>query len=281
MPELPEVETVRRGLAPLVRGRQIVDAGGHPSAKFASAVDAIGMTVLDVTRRGKYLVLPLDDRRNLVIHLGMTGQLRVDKSITPAGGRAGSPLRPEGGPYDRAWWNLDDGGRLALRDVRRFGRVAVLPADGSGDAALPTFAALGPEPFDPEFTPASLHAALSRSTARIKTQLLSQRPVAGVGNIYADEALWRARVHPGTRSISRPAAARLHSAIVEVLTAGIANGGTTLRDYRTVDGSTGDNQYHLECYGRAGEPCLRCGATLRRSLVDARGTTHCPTCQRR
>jgi len=281
MPELPEVETVRRGLAPLVSGRQIVDASGHPSAKFAAASEAVGMTVLDVDRRGKYLVLPLDDGRNLVIHLGMTGQLRVDRPIRSSTGASRTGSQPEGDPYDRAWWQLDDGGRLALRDVRRFGRVAVLPADGSGDSALPTFAALGPEPFDPEFTPASLHAALKRSTARIKTQLLSQRPVAGVGNIYADEALWRARVHPGARSLSRPAASRLHAAIVEVLTAGIANGGTTLRDYRTVEGGTGDNQNHLECYGRAGEPCLRCGTTLRRSVVDARGTTHCPSCQRR
>jgi formamidopyrimidine-DNA glycosylase len=116
---------------------------------------------------------------------------------------------------------------------------------------------------------------------RVKTQLLSQRPVAGVGNIYADEALWRARVHPAVRTISRPAATRLHQAIVEVLTEGIAHGGTTLRDYRTVDGSEGDNQHRLDCYGRAGAPCRRCGAELRRSIVDARGTTSCPVCQRR
>lgn len=282
MPELPEVETVRRGLAPLVRGRQVVDAGGHPSAKFASAADARGATILDVHRRGKYLVLPLDDDRNLVIHLGMTGQLRVDG---PVGGARGTrSTGPAGGhpadPYDRAWWLLDDGGRLALRDIRRFGRVAILPTDGSRDHTLPTFAALGPEPFGEEFTPASLHAALNGRSARIKTQLLSQRPVAGVGNIYADEALWRARVHPGARSISRPAAARLHAAIVEVLAAGIRNGGTTLRDYRTVDGGTGENQHHLECYGRSGEPCTRCGTVLRRSVIDGRGTTHCPRCQR-
>lgn len=279
MPELPEVETVKRGLAPLVGGRRIVDAGGHPSAKFAHAVDALGSTVVGVERRGKYLVLPLDDDRNLVIHLGMTGQLRVDAPV--AGPISGSGAGPHvGDPYDRAWWHLDDGARLALRDVRRFGRVAVLPADGSGDTALPTFAALGPEPFARDFTPASLHAAVNRSSARVKTQLLSQRPVAGVGNIYADEALWRARVHPGARSITRPAATRLHAAIIEVLDAGIRNGGTTLRDYRTVDGGTGDNQHHLECYGRAGEPCARCSSVLRRSVIDGRGTTHCPRCQR-
>ena len=181
-------------------------------------------------------------------------------------------------PYDRAWWHLDDGARLALRDVRRFGRVAVIGSDAS---ALPTLAAIGPEPFDPAFTPEVLWANLRRRSVRVKTNLLSQRPVAGVGNIYADEALWRAGIHPAARAISRPAAARLHAALLEVLTAGIEHGGTTLRDYRGVDGSTGSNQLHLACYGRAGQPCPRCGATLRRSVVDGRGTTHCPLCQRR
>ena len=265
VPELPEVETVRRGLAPLVIGRGLLSAGSHPSERFSSAADAIGRTVISVDRRGKYLMLPLDDGRRLVIHLGMTGQVRVDN---PAGAAD---------PYDRAWWNLDDGGRLALRDVRRFGRVAVLGDDLS---PLPTLASLGREPFDPDLTPEILWKALRSSTQRVKTQMLAQRVVAGVGNIYADEALWRARLHPGARTVSRPAAQRLLTAIREVLSEGIEHGGTTLRDYRAVDGSTGTNQHHLDCYGRAGQPCPRCSATLRRSVVDGRGTTHCPTCQR-
>ena len=226
----------------------------------------MGATVVAVDRRGKYLVLPLDDGRHLVIHLGMTGQLRLD------------PVAGDVDPYDRAWWDLDDGTRLVLRDVRRFGRVAVV---GDDPSALPTLAAIGPEPFDPTFTPEVLWANLRRSSTRVKTNLLSQRPVAGVGNIYADEALWRAQIHPGTRSVSRPAAARLHEALLAVLTAALDNGGTTLRDYRTVDGATGTNQHSLACYGRAGQPCERCGTTLRRSTVDGRGTTHCPACQRR
>lgn len=266
VPELPEVETVRRGLAPLVTGRRIQNAGSHPSDRFQAAIEAEGHVITGVDRRGKYLLVSLDDGRRLVVHLGMTGQLRVDPEFTPAD------------RYDRAWWNLDDGTRLALRDVRRFGRVAVVDQDLS---SLPTLAALGPEPFDAEFTPASLWSALRRSSQPVKTQLLSQRPVAGVGNIYADEALWSARLHPASRRISRPAATRLHAAIREVLSAGIDNGGTTLRDYRAVDGSTGSNQLHLACYGRAGEPCPRCQTTLRRSVVAGRGTTHCPTCQRR
>lgn len=270
MPELPEVETVRRGLRPKVQGRRVVAAGSFPAPNFDQAEQAVGLAIEDVDRRGKYLLLPLDDGRRLVIHLGMTGQLRVDPPS-----RVGASTADR---YDRAWWTLDDGSRLALRDVRRFGRVAVV---GSDVSTLPTLAALGPEPFDEAFTAQRLHGALSKSNARIKTQLLSQRPVAGVGNIYADEALWRARVNPGARTISRPAATRLHAAIREVLAEGIVHGGTTLRDYRTVEGETGSNQHHLDCYGQAGNPCNRCSTLLRRSVIDGRGTTHCPRCQRR
>lgn len=268
MPELPEVETVRRGLEPHLLGRQVIDAGSHPSDRFASATSAIGGRVVSVDRRGKYLIVPLHDERRLVLHLGMTGQLR---------------MRRDGlvDPYGRAWWELDDGSTLELRDVRRFGRVAVLTGTAGEHDHLPTLARLGPEPFDPAFDGEALWLALRRSTSRVKTQLLGQRVVAGIGNIYADEALWRAGIHPGSRRISRPAATRLHRAIVDVLTEGIAHGGTTLRDYRMVDGGIGANQHRLDCYGRAGATCRRCVAVLRRSVVDGRGTTHCPTCQRR
>src|SRR5690625_3485350 len=193
----------------------------------------------------------------------MTGQLTIDDRADP---------------HDRAWWTFQDGTQLRYRDVRRFGRVAVLGEDHS---SLPTLAALGPEPLGDDFTPESLHERLSASRARIKTQLLSQRPVAGIGNIYADEALWRAGIHPATRRITRPGARRPHAAIVEVLRAGIENGGTTLRDYRTVDGGSGANQHHLGCYGRSGLPCNRCGRDLRRSVWDGRSTTWCARCQRR
>lgn len=266
VPELPEVETIRRGLEPRLTARRVADAGSHPSLKFSAAVEAIGRTIVAVGRRGKYLQLSLDDRRDLVIHLGMTGQLRLQ------------PLDDDPDPYDRAWWDLDDGHRLALRDVRRFGRVAVLGEDRS---ALPTLATLGPEPFDPAFTPETLWQDLRRSRVRLKTQLLSQRVVAGIGNIYADEALWRAGLHPARRQVSRVAAARLHEAIVAVLTDGVNHGGTTLRDYRTAEGATGQNQHHLHCYGRPGLPCHRCGTALRRSVLDGRSTTWCPQCQRR
>ena len=256
---------MRRQLAPLVVGRAITEAWGHPSPKFASAPAAVGARIDDVGRRGKYLLLGLDDDRELIVHLGMTGQLR---------------LRPGAlDPHVRAWWALDDGEVLELRDVRRFGRVGVVATGDHG--SLPTLAAQGPEPWDPSLDDGGLWRRLRPSRARIKTQLLSQRPLAGVGNIYADEALWLAQIHPARRSVTRAEAARLLTELRAVLEQGIANGGTTLRDYRTPDGEPGRNQLDLQCYGRAGEPCARCGTELRRLVVDARGTTVCPTCQPR
>ncbi|MEM8903246.1 MAG: bifunctional DNA-formamidopyrimidine glycosylase/DNA-(apurinic or apyrimidinic site) lyase [Actinomycetota bacterium] len=265
MPELPEVETIRRGLEPWLVGRRIVDARAFAHPKFTPALEAVGPAVVEVGRRGKYLLVGLDDGRELVVHLGMTGQLL--------------PATDPPDQYERAAWTLDDDSTLAFRDVRRFGRIRVVPAGDHHDIA--TLARLGPEPLGGDFTAEGLHEALGRSRARIKTQLLSQRPVAGVGNIYADEALWSARVNPAARRITRPAARRLHGAIIEAIASGVEHGGTTLRDYRTVDDAEGGHQHHLRCYGRAGEPCERCGTELRRRIVDARGTTWCPVCQRR
>ena len=265
MPELPEVETVRRQLEPLVVGRAITEGWGHPSAKFSTAPLAAGAAIVATRRRGKYLLLDLDDDRQLIVHLGMTGQLRLRNGAVD--------------PYVRAWWALDDGAVLELRDVRRFGRVAVVPA---GEwSALPTLAQQGPEPWDPALDGGGLWRRLRRSSARVKTQLLSQRPIAGVGNIYADEALWLTGIHPARRSVTRREAEELLAAIRTVLQRGLDNRGTTLRDYRTFSGELGYNQLQLACYGRVGEPCLRCGTELRRTVVDGRGTTSCPTCQRR
>ena len=240
VPELPEVETIRRQLGPLVDGRRVTDAWSHPSVKFRPAVEVVGARLGAVGRRGKYLLIGTDDGRELVVHLGMTGSLR------PAG--------PPADPYVRARWDFDDGSSLEFRDIRRFGRLRVVPA---GDySAAGTLGTLGPEPFDPAFTGDALWHALKSSRRRVKTQLLSQRPVAGIGNIYADEALWSSprasRAAPG----DTPPVARLADALEEVITAAIDRNGTTLRDYRTVEGGSGENQHHLRCYGRAGQPCL-------------------------
>ena len=267
VPELPEVETIRRQLEPVLLRRTIIDAWTFGTPKFADATMAIGARVETVGRRGKYLLCDLDGDRHLVIHLGMTGVLRV-----------GSPTSPPD-PYLRVAWQLDNDTMLELQDVRRFGRVAVLPRDDH--RSLPTLHALGPEPLSDDFDAVEFHRALNRSHRAIKTQLLSQRPVAGVGNIYADEALWRARVNPAARSISRPKAAALHAAIRAVLSESIERRGTTLRDYRTVSGEIGDNQFALDAYGRSGEPCTRCADPLRSRTLDGRTTTWCPNCQPR
>jgi formamidopyrimidine-DNA glycosylase len=268
VPELPEVETVRRQLAPRLTGRRLLAAGSHPSPKFTPALAAAGATVAGVDRRGKFLLVGLDDDRELIIHLGMTGALRF---------RAGAA--DQRNPYLRAWWSLTGDETLEFADVRRFGRLRVVPRGCYGES--PTLAALGPEPFDPALTPDELWRRLRASSRPVKTQLLSQRPVAGMGNIYADEALWLARISPRARHLSATRAGDLLDAIRHALTQGLDHGGTTLRDYRGVDGSTGGNQHHLHAYGRAGLPCERCGTRLRSMVLDNRTTTWCPRCQAR
>ena len=296
MPELPEVETIRGELEPRLVGRCVSEAWSHPSPKFLPAREVTGATVGSVRRRGKYLLVGLggptdanldqssdsdgtaggdpedgrrqgvDPTREMILHLGMTGRLQFATGSAPSD------------DYVRAWWRLDDGATLELHDVRRFGRVRVVPA-GCYDA-IPTLANLGPEPLGGEFSAEGLRRALRRSSRRVKTQLLSQRPVAGIGNIYADEALWRAGLNPAKRRVTRGEAAALHSAIGEVLRQAIDHRGTTFRDYRTLLGSGGDNFAHLDCYGRRGKPCRRCGTVLRSRTIDARTTTYCPLCQR-
>lgn len=252
----------------------MLDAGSHPSAKFTPATEAVDHTLTGTGRRGKFLVLALDGDLELVIHLGMTGRLSL----------AAPPL-PDDDPYLRAWWRLsaaDDGEAdefLLFHDVRRFGRIRLVPA---GDyASIPTLAGAGPEPWDPELTPRRFHRTIQQSRRPIKTQLLSQRPVAGVGNIYADEALWAAEINPRARRIGVRRAERLLLEIQRALERGLIDGGTTLRDYRNLDGGEGSHQHSLYAYGRAGRPCRRCGATLVSAPIDARTTVWCPVCQRR
>jgi formamidopyrimidine-DNA glycosylase len=271
VPELPEVETIRRQLEPRLAGRRLGRAWAFPHAKFTPALEVGPAVVERVDRRGKYLLLVLDGDRELVVHLGMTGSLRV----RPAG--------DVGDAYVRAWWALgggDGGGggeALEYRDVRRFGRLAV----ASGRAYLGTLAVQGPDALDGSLTAEGLWRALRASRRAIKTQLLSQRPVAGVGNIYADEALWRAGIHPARRAVTRAQAGALLDALRAVLGESLRHGGTTIASYRDVNGRAGRNQRRLDVYGQAGLPCPRCGTELRARAIDARTSTWCPTCQPR
>ncbi len=163
-------------------------------------------------------------------------------------------------------------------DARRFGRLRVVP---TGDySSIPTLANAGPEPWDDALTPKIFWQSLRSSKRAIKTQLLSQRPIAGIGNIYADEALWLSEINPARRSIGLDRAERLLDAVRTVMAQGIDQGGTTLRDYRNAEGGSGENQHSLAAYGRAGEPCLRCGEPLRSRVIDARTTVWCVACQR-
>ena len=199
----------------------------------------------------------------MVVHLGMTGQLLPCDDLSD--------------PYLRAWWRLDNDLILGYRDVRRFGRIRIYsPGQYEG-----TLGNLGPEPLSGDFTADQFYASLKASNRKIKTQLLSQRPVAGVGNIYADEACFRAGIYPGVRKLTKAKTAALHESIRYVLTMAVANGGTTLRDYVNAEGKRGNNQFYLECYGRDGEPCVKCGEILRRVVIDGRGTTFCKSCQAR
>lgn len=264
MPELPEVETIRTALEPRLIGRRLTSPSAFDSPKFTPALELDDVAVTAVRRRAKYLLIDVDDGRQLVIHLGMTGTLHLGATVED--------------PYVRASWAVDGDETFTFRDVRRFGRLRVVPRDDH--SSIPTLATAGPEPFDPAFDAAHLHGALAASRRHVKTQLLSQRPVAGLGNIYADEALWLAGVNPAARRVTRTQAAALAEAIIETLEAGIVHGGTTLRDYRSLGGVRGSNQHHLHAYGRAGQPCDRCGSTMRRRSLDARTTTWCPSCQR-
>jgi formamidopyrimidine-DNA glycosylase len=274
MPELPEVETVRRDIEPYLSGRTIrwarrVEA--PPGPKYHGLERAAGQQVTAVTRRGKFLVMPLGSGDELIVHLGMTGALLRKK---PAD-HLRVEIRLEGGSRRQR------GEALFFRDPRRFGRCLVLRPGERG--LLPSLAAMGPEPLEASFTPALLLAGLRRSEAAVKAVLLSQRAVAGVGNIYADEALFRAGIHPEApaASLSARRVARLHQAIRHVLAAGLEDGGTTFSDYRRVDGSFGAHAVELAVYGRAGEPCVGCGRPLDRVVIGQRSTTFCARCQRR
>jgi formamidopyrimidine-DNA glycosylase len=274
VPELPEVETVRRRLEPHLVGRRFAGVAiaderlTRPFGPAEVAASLEGELVEAVERRGKYLIVRFESGRVLLIHLRMTGNVLH----LPGGAAAG------GDPHRRAVVTLDDGSDVAYRDVRRFGTWLVLEP-GELDTYLE--ARLGDEPLEAAFTPRVLGRRLAGRRAPIKAALLDQRSAAGLGNIYVDEALWRAKIHP-LRPAGELGAAdvkRLHRGIREALELGLARQGSTLRDYRMPDGSSGSMQDEFRVYGREGEPCDRCGTPIEKIRAGGRGTSYCPRCQ--
>ena len=273
MPELPEVETVRRRIAPLVEGTTIASAEivdprlTRPVSPSLVADALVGERIAAVERRGKYLLWRLESGRTLVVHLRMTGSLLH----FPAGDLPADAHR-------RATLALDTGAAVGYRDVRRFGTWELLD-----DGHLRPYLAsrLGPEPLAPSFTSARLARIVAGRRAPIKAVLLDQRRIAGIGNIYADEALWRARIHPRRPAGELDAAeiTRLHRAVRAALRRGVELNGSTLRDYVTPDGEGGGMQHEFHVYGRLGDPCDRCGRPIERIVVGGRGTWLCSRCQ--
>jgi formamidopyrimidine-DNA glycosylase len=267
MPELPEVETIRAQLAPRLEGRtlarvEILDPRlTRPNDLFEVVEELEGDRVVAVERRGKYLVLRLESGFALLVHLRMTGSFGFE------------PVS-----HERALLELDDGSRLVYRDVRRFGTWLVLE-----DAELDPYLAVknGPEPLGSRFTAGWLADRLAARRAPLKAVLLDQRVVAGLGNIYADEALWRARLSPlrPANEVSRDEVRRLQRAIRAALRTGIERQGSTLSDYATPEGAPGTMQEEFRVYGREGEPCPRCGTPIAKARVGGRGTWYCPRCQ--
>lgn len=287
MPELPEVETVVRQLEPEVEGRRIEDlevldarwSRPVPPGKLGKAVR--GATIERLGRRGKYILMGLDGARTLVMHLRMTGNLILregEEVIDPSEGRRlYESERSTEERHLRARFALDDGRELWFTDPRRFGE-AFLIADGKLDER---FAKLGVEPFSPEFTAAALGEMAAGRTAPLKSFLLDQSRVAGVGNIYADEALFRAELHPlsPAGSMKPEHLEALRDAVVVALEAGIEAGGSSIDDYRDARGEKGSMQDEFLVHTREGEDCHRCGGTIVRIVVGGRSTYFCPSCQ--
>lgn len=273
MPELPEVETVRAGLEPALVGRRFerVDINDsrltRPFDPDVVAAELEGERVDAVDRRGKYLIVRFERGRVLLVHLRMTGSFRH-----------ASDGRLVDDPHRRAVVRLDDGSDVAYRDMRRFGTWLLLEADEADDFLA---ARLGAEPFARTFTARALGKRLAGRRAPIKAALLDQRSLAGMGNIYADEALWRARIHPlrPAGDLNDAELSRLHRAVRRSLELGIARGGSTLSTYETPDGRRGSMQEEFRVYGRAGEPCERCGTPIEKIRAAGRGTSYCPRCQ--
>lgn len=271
MPELPEVEVTRLSFADRIRGAVVTGVRTGKPLRWPLGIDPqtlVAQTVGHVSRRGKYLWLALD-RGGLLMHLGMSGSLSFGPGTTAPG------------PHDH-FDLVTASGTLRLTDPRRFGAVVWAPGLDA-DPAAKLLAALGIEPFDPGFTGAHLHTALQGRRVAIKTALLGGRAVVGAGNIYACEALFEAGIDPRTRSdrLSRARCKKLADAVQKTLARALDSGGSTLRNFRDAHGNAGEFQAQARVYGREGQPCRRCGQTIRRIVQGQRATFFCPGCQRR
>lgn len=272
MPELPEVETTRRGIEPHVRGARVAEVIvrrhdlRQPVSLSVSELE--GCRIMGVTRRSKYLLLEIDDGSTLLIHLGMSGSLRV---IDPA---------EDWKKHDHVGITLGSGVQLRFHDPRRFGLVLRLMEANPHEHVL--LRALGPEPLEEAFTAGYLHGICKKRSAAIKLVIMDSKAVVGVGNIYASEALFRAGIRPqlAANQLSRPRAVKLVEAIRTVLAESILEGGTTLRDFLNSDGKPGYFKQRLFVYERKGEPCQSCGTAVRHAVLGQRSTYWCARCQK-
>jgi len=288
MPELPEVETVRRGLQPVFVGARFLHVEKRrPNLRFPFperfVERLLGRRVTSLERRAKYLLAELDSGETLAMHLGMSGSFRIVAEGAPAtvASEAFHFPRSKASEHDHVVFDFDNGARVVYNDPRRFGFMKLIPTD---DLYLdPLFADLGLEPLSDRFTAEKLSAILHAARGPLKATLLDQKRIAGLGNIYVCEALHRARLSPERPAVSAPPgkAKALHGAIRDVLEEAIAAGGSTLRDHRQADGELGYFQHAFAVYDREGAPCPRkgCKGTIKRIAQGGRGTFYCPKCQ--
>lgn len=290
MPELPEVETVRRGLAPFMEGRRIRQLiQRRPDLRFPLperfAERLAGRRIERLDRRAKYILMHLEGGEILLVHLGMSGRFTIHAEGAPRPGRfhhKGAESDTGHGPHDHVVFDMEDGTRIVYCDHRRFGFMKLI--EGGDPEASPHLAVLGPEPLGNAFSSAALSAQLRGKRTPIKSALLDQAVVAGLGNIYVCEALHQAGISPTRQAMSVSAARvdRLAVAIREVLERAIEAGGSTLRDYAKADGELGYFQHSFKVYDREGKACSKqgCGGTVKRIVQAGRSTFYCPRCQK-
>lgn len=261
MPEIVEVDIVVRGLAETINGKRIEKVKYGKNPRFADAKLASGTDILEISRRGKYIMIRLTGGMRMIVHMGMTGQLLLDS---------------EAGDHIRVTFRIEDR-TLKLRDPRGFGLIRVVGEHQ--EHGLRTLNSLGPEHYDKNFTQKHILSVTNSSTSCIKTLLLGQTILAGVGNYVCDESLHRAGIHPLKRKLTVEECGKLHQSLLDVVDESTAHGGVSVRDYVHIDGTKGAYQNFLKVYGRGRQPCLTCLTILTKTIVSSRGTVYCESCQ--